>query len=133
MARILIVEDSIDVRQLIRDLLESLDHEVYEAEDGLQGVKVALDVKPDLVIMDLMMPTAAGDRAVTFMRGTPGLTNIPILVVSAHSDVAIISRDVGADGWMSKPIRMDELNKRINELLNKKSEASSTATPPSAN
>lgn len=117
MAKILIVEDSPDMRQLISDLLDSLGHEVIEAEDGLEGVKTALRALPDLIIMDLMMPNAAGDTTLRFMRGTPELKSIPVLVVSAHADVAHIAKSMGADSWMAKPISIDELSKRISEIL----------------
>jgi CheY-like chemotaxis protein len=117
MAKILVVEDSADMRQLMHDLLGALGHVVIEAADGLEGVKVALTARPDLIIMDLMMPAAAGDTALQFMRGTPELADIPVLVVSAHADVARISRQMGADSWMAKPVSMDDLGKRINEML----------------
>jgi CheY-like chemotaxis protein len=117
MATILVVEDSADTRQMMTDLLEALGHTVVEAVDGLEGVKNAISARPDLVIMDLMMPNAAGDTTVQFMRGTPELQGIPVLVVSAHTDVANIAKSIGADSWMSKPISMDELNKRISTLL----------------
>ncbi len=117
MAKILVVDDSGDIRQLMHDLLESLGHDVLEAIDGLEGVKMAITHQPDLIILDLMMPTASGDSALKFMRGTPELANMPILVVSAHSDVAQISRQLGADGWLAKPITIDELTQRINAML----------------
>ena len=117
MAKILVVEDSADMRMLLTDLLESLGHTVLEAIDGLDGVKSALTQKPDLIIMDLMMPNAAGDTTLRFMRGTPELKAIPVLVVSAHADVAAIARSVGADSWMAKPVSIEELKKRINSML----------------
>lgn len=119
MATILVTEDSADARQLLRDLLEGMGHRVIEAEDGLQGVRVALTDRPDLIIMDLMMPNAAGDTTLTFMRGTPELSNIPILVVSAHADIAAIAKRHGADSWLSKPISVEELRKRITAMLAK--------------
>lgn len=119
MATILVTEDSADARQLLRDLLESMGHRVIEAEDGLQGVRVALTDRPDLIIMDLMMPNAAGDTTLTFMRGTPELSSIPILVVSAHADIAAIAKQHGADGWLAKPIVVDELRKRVTAMLTK--------------
>lgn len=120
MATILVVEDSADTRQMMTDLLESIGHTVLEASDGLEGVRAAISQPPDLIILDLMMPTAAGDTTLTFMRGTPGLTNIPVLVVSAHADVERISRNAGADSWLAKPVSLEELRRRIDTLLKKK-------------
>src|SRR5690349_11137649 len=117
MANILVAEDHADARLLMRDILEGMGHQVLEATDGLEGVKLALTNPPDLIILDLMMPTASGDSALRFMRGTPGLESIPILVVSAHPDIARIATQNGATGWVSKPVRIDELTKKINDLL----------------
>jgi DNA-binding response OmpR family regulator len=64
-----------------------------------------------------MMPTASGDSALRFMRGTPGLETIPILVVSAHPDIARIATQNGATGWVAKPVRIDELTNKITALL----------------
>jgi DNA-binding response OmpR family regulator len=124
MATVLVVEDSADMRQLMHDLLENLGHNVLEAKDGLEGVRVAITNRPDLIILDLMMPAAAGDSALQFMRGTPGLEKIPVLVVSAHSDVAHIAKQYGADDWMAKPVRIDELSRRIAALLASRSQPS---------
>jgi DNA-binding response OmpR family regulator len=117
MATILVVEDSADMRQMMTDLLENMGHDVLEAIDGLDGVKKALTKRPDLIIMDLMMPNAAGDTTLQFMRGTPELQGIPVLVVSAHADVANIARQVGADSWMAKPVSIEELSNRISGML----------------
>ncbi len=117
MAEVLVVEDSVDARQLLRDLLEGLGHHVTDATDGLECVKLALTNRPDLIILDLMMPTASGDSALVFMRGTPGLADIPILVVSAHTDVARIAPQHGADDWIAKPVSIDELSRKIEKIL----------------
>jgi CheY-like chemotaxis protein len=117
MAKVLVVEDSADARQLLRDVLEKLGHSVVEAADGLECVKYALTNRPDLIVLDLMMPAASGDSALVFMRGTPGLADIPILVVSAHPDVARIAKLNGADDWVAKPIRIDDLSHKVKAIL----------------
>ncbi len=117
MATIMVVEDHADARQLMRDLIEGMGHDVIEAADGVEGVRFALSAPLDLIIMDLMMPVASGDSAVRFIRGTPGLETIPILVVSAHPDIASIATQNGATGWVPKPVRIDELMTKIDKLL----------------
>jgi CheY-like chemotaxis protein len=119
-ANILVAEDHADARQLMRDVLEGMGHTVLEAEDGLQGVKLALSNPLDLIILDLMMPAASGDSALRFMRGTPGLEQMPILVVSAHPDIARIARENGATGYVPKPVSISELSRKIDELLSQK-------------
>ncbi|MEP7289247.1 MAG: response regulator [Chloroflexota bacterium] len=117
MATILVTEDHADARLLFRDVLEGMGYDVIEAADGLEGVKLALTHKLDLIILDLMMPAASGDSALRFMRGTPGLETIPILVVSAHPDIAKIAAQNGATSWVAKPIRIDELCNKVESLL----------------
>ena len=117
MANVLVVEDSPDARLLLRDLLEGLNHTVTEANDGLEGVKIALTNRPDLIVLDLMMPAASGDSALKFMRGTPELADIPVLVVSAHPDIAWIAKQHGVDAWVAKPITIKELSQKIEAVL----------------
>lgn len=125
MAKILVVEDTPDTRQMMVDLLENLGHIAIEARDGVEGVILALSERPDLILLDLMMPTASGDSALSFMRGTPNLSDIPIIVVSAHPDVEQIATQLGANGWLAKPVRYDELRRSINHILSQTSASSS--------
>ncbi len=120
MARILVIEDAEDVRQLMVDLLEAMNHSVVEVADGLSGVKAALTEHPDLIMLDLMMPVASGESALQFLRGTPELAQIPVLIVSAHSDIQRIAVRLGADAWLSKPVEMRDLRNKIEQLLAKK-------------
>jgi DNA-binding response OmpR family regulator len=122
MSTVLVAEDSTDARQLMRDVLEGMGHDVLEAPDGLEGVRLALTDRPDLIILDLMMPTASGDSALKFMRGTPELANIPVLVVSAHPDIARIARQNGANDWIAKPVTIGELTAKITSILSARSD-----------
>jgi two-component system cell cycle response regulator DivK len=117
MAKILVVEDSDDMRLMMRDLLNTLGHEVVEALDGLDGVTAALRTRPALVILDLMMPTAPGASFLDFKRTTPGLEHLVVIVISAHSEIEDIARGYGADAWMAKPVRIQDLSKLIESLL----------------
>ena len=124
MAKILVVEDIPDTRQMMVDLLENLGHVVSQARDGVEGVRVALTDRPDLILLDLMMPTASGDSALSFMRGTPALSDIPIIVISAHPDVEQIATQLGANAWLTKPVMYNELRRCINEVLSQTSASS---------
>ncbi len=117
MAEVLVVEDSVDARQLLHDLLEGLGHHVTDATNGVECVRLALTNRPDLIILDLMMPAASGDSALVFMRGTPELADIPILVVSAHTDVARLAASHGADDFIAKPVSIDVLSHKIEAIL----------------
>jgi len=117
MARVLVIEDAEDVRQLIVDVLTMMDHTPIEARDGLAGVQAALSDRPDLIVMDLMMPAASGESALQFIRGTPQIADLPVLVVSAHSDIRQIASQGGADAWLSKPVEIQKLRDQIAKLL----------------
>jgi two-component system cell cycle response regulator DivK len=117
MSKILVVEDSSDMRLIMNDILGSLGHEVVEAVDGLDGVRAALRTHPDLIILDLMMPMVHGGSFLHYKHNTPGLEHIPVLVVSAHSDYEELARSHGADGWLQKPVRISDLNEQITRLL----------------
>jgi DNA-binding response OmpR family regulator len=116
-ARILIIEDAEDIRLLLVDLLESMGHTAIEARDGLIGVQMALSERPDMIISDLMMPAASGESALQFIRGTPQIADLPVLVLSAHSDIRRIATEAGADAWLSKPVEMRHLRAQIEKLL----------------
>jgi DNA-binding response OmpR family regulator len=117
MAHVLVVEDADDIRLLLVDLLDVMGHTVTEVADGLSGVREAIRHPPDLIILDLMMPTASGDSALQFIRGTPQIAHLPVLVLSAHVDVEAIATRYGADAWLSKPVEMKTLREKITELL----------------
>ena len=82
--RIAIVDDNAQVRQLIRRILQAQgEYALYEAEDGSKGIKLIRDEKPDLVILDLMMPELDGFGVLDEMKSDPDLASIPVVVVTA--------------------------------------------------
>jgi CheY-like chemotaxis protein len=82
---ILVVDDLEDVRALIRKALETYGHRVVEAADGAEAVALAQSVLPDLILMDLSMPTLDGFAAVHRIRRLFGLGDVPIIALSAHT------------------------------------------------
>ncbi|MGH6886776.1 MAG: response regulator, partial [Geminicoccales bacterium] len=80
--RILVVEDQEDNRMILRDLLHSAGYEVLEAVDGAEGVRMARAERPDLILMDIQMPTVDGYQATRAIKAEPGLAAIPIIAVT---------------------------------------------------
>lgn len=103
MARIVHIEDDPANRLLVRKLLERAGHDVLEAEDGIEGVRLAIQARPDLVLVDLNIPGLDGFEVTLRLRGEPGLERVPIVAITAEGD-RDTSLSVGCDGFLQKPI-----------------------------
>jgi two-component system cell cycle response regulator DivK len=118
-ARVLIVEDNVDNRTLIKDLLGAMDYVVFEATDGVEGVEKALDKIPDLILMDLSLPLKDGWAATRELKAHPDVSHIPIIALTAHAMVGDRERalEAGCDDYVSKPINLNELLDKIQLYL----------------
>ncbi|MEO8189744.1 MAG: response regulator [Acidobacteriota bacterium] len=127
MARILVVEDSPDIRALVRMLLESAGHEVSTASDGQEGVRSASTVRPDLILMDLSLPIISGWEATRAIKSNPETARIPVIAVTAHAMQGDRERALaaGCDGFVAKPIDEETFASLIHSFLQ------STGGPPS--
>ncbi len=111
---ILIVEDEEAVRELEKFILEQQGYEVMEARDGLEGLTKAEFKRPDLILLDLMMPDVSGGRMFDEMRRHPATDGIPIVVVTGKPDAHQIFDDqIGPDNVIMKPFEADTLLSRI--------------------
>ncbi len=103
MARVLQIEDDPNNRRLVQKLLGAAGHEVIEAEGGVEGVRLAREMQPDLVLVDINIPDLDGYEVTLRLRGIPALKDVPIVAITAEAD-----RDstlaVGCDGFIAKPI-----------------------------
>jgi two-component system, cell cycle response regulator DivK len=102
---ILVVEDNVDSRAILRDLLTSVGYAVLEATTGPQGVCAAVTHRPDLILMDLHLPGMDGYEATRRIKAHPALGHIPIIAVTSY---ALSGDDVkafaaGCDGYVAKP------------------------------
>ena len=117
MSRILIIEDELPMRTALKDCLESEGYRVLAAADGESGLKRALEEKPDLILLDIMMPRLDGFAVCTELRrlGNP----VPILMLTAKGQVEdrVHGLDVGADDYLVKPFSTEELLARVRALL----------------
>ena len=115
MARILVVDDSHDVRLLLVAVLQRAGHEVIEAADGASVQSWVSDAKPDLIILDLMMPGMDGWEALERLKSSPASKHIPVIIFSAlnEDDDLAKARSMGAIDYVSKPWTADDLLDRI--------------------
>ena len=116
--KILVVDDTEWNRDLMVQLLED-EYTVIQAVDGEDGVRVAEQQKPDLILMDLGMPVMDGWEATRKIKANDALKHIPIIAVTSHAMVGdeIDARKAGCDDYLSKPVDDEELLKKIKKFL----------------
>jgi two-component system, cell cycle response regulator DivK len=117
--RILVVEDTEDNRQILRDLLSAAGFELIEAHDGEAGVAMAGEHLPDLILMDFQLPLLDGYEATRRLKANSATRHIPVIAVTSYAlsgDEAKAMR-VGCSGYIAKPFSPRELLKKVRELL----------------
>ena len=115
---ILVVEDDPSVRELLKVLLEVEGYDIVEACDGMEGLVKAGELRPDLMIVDLMMPQVDGERVISRLRADPGTRRMPVIVVSGRYEALARCRDmIGPDNVFAKPFEPVKLLKRVGTLV----------------
>jgi two-component system cell cycle response regulator DivK len=117
--RILVAEDQEDNRQILRDLLGSVDYAMIEAADGEAAVAAAKRERPDLILMDIQMPLLDGYEATRRIKADPALKAIPIIAVTSYalSGDEAKACDAGCDAYVTKPYSPRQLLAKIREFL----------------
>lgn len=116
---VLLVEDDEDTRYVMRLELERRDYRVIEAEDGEQAVTLAEQERPDIILMDLSLPTMDGLEATKQIRGLNGLSDVPVIAVTAHqeTDFREGAKASGFNAYATKPVDFDWLSELMVGLL----------------
>jgi CheY-like chemotaxis protein len=120
MKKILIVDDQETVRRLVELTLKSDARQVLQAKSGEEGLEIAKAEKPDLVIMDIMMPGGMdGFEAVRILKATQETKNCPILMLTAKNEKSEKTKtyEAGADDYLAKPFKLDDLMKKVEKLV----------------
>ncbi len=121
MAKILIVDDSASMRQMVAFTLKSAGHDVSEAGDGAEGLKVAQGQAMDLVLSDVNMPVMTGIELCEKLRQLPNYKFTPVLMLTTEStgDKKMAGKSVGATGWIVKPFNPTQLLSTVEKVLNR--------------
>jgi CheY-like chemotaxis protein len=119
--RILVVDDTEDSREVISTMAQWLGHEVVQAKSGMEAIKVAFQKKPDLVLMDLMMPDIDGAQAAGALRQISSFVHVPIVMITAFPQKMTDKPEPVWDAFLKKPIRLEDLTEIINRFRNKPS------------
>ncbi|MCX6151227.1 MAG: response regulator [Ignavibacteriales bacterium] len=122
MKKILVIEDEQPVRTGIRDLLEIKGYKAFTADGGVEGVKLAQEILPDLIISDIKMPEMDGYEVLTMLSQTAATATIPFIFLTAKSEMTDLRQgmNLGADDYIIKPFLAADLYKSIETRLNKK-------------
>jgi two-component system cell cycle response regulator DivK len=117
--RILVVEDQNDDRQIIRDMLVGTGYAITEAEDGEQALAAVAKERPDLILMEIQLPSMDGYEAMRRIRTDPALSSIPIIAVTSFtpSGEEKKARAAGCDDFVPKPYSPRELLAKIRQHL----------------
>lgn len=126
MPRILYIEDNADNRLLVRRILQASDRQyiVDEAENAVVGIRIAREMRPDLILMDLSMPDLDGLTATQLIRTIPELSDVPIVALTANVMRGDRERtlEAGCDGYIGKPIDVDKFANEIEFYLRRQHE-----------
>lgn len=115
---LLIVEDNADIRKYIRKHF-STEYRIIEAKNGQEGLQMAEEALPDLIISDVMMPIMDGYELCRMIKQHPDLDFIPVILLTANAETSqkIEGLEIGADDYVTKPFKIDILRARVNNLI----------------
>lgn len=119
--RILVVDDSPTIVEVVKAMLEQAGYEVITAVDGLEALNAARKEKPDLIVLDVMLPKMQGYQVCRLLKFDETYQNIPIIMLTAKTEESakMTGLKTGADEYLTKPVKSDELLNAIRGLLNK--------------
>ncbi|ATL46589.1 DNA-binding response regulator [Chitinophaga caeni] len=117
--KVLLVEDEFTLGQIVKDSLETRGFDMLYAKDGQEGIRMYQQEKPDIIVLDIMMPNMDGFTLTTEVRKND--KNTPIIFLTAKSQTADVVKgfELGGNDYLKKPFSMDELIVRIKSLLNR--------------
>jgi CheY-like chemotaxis protein len=119
---VLLAEDDRALRRFLEVVLERAGYQVIPASDGLEAMKVALSSPIDVVVTDAMMPNINGHEFCRFLRNSPALSHLPVIILSALERKDTTNDAEQADAFLSKPVSGESLIECIEELLGRKNE-----------
>lgn len=119
MAKILVVEDEPDLQQVLEYNLRQAGHEVLTTKLGQEGIRLARERSPDIVLLDLMLPDTSGIEVCRALKGSATTKGIPVVMVTARGEEIdrVVGFEIGADDYVTKPFSVRELLLRVQAVL----------------
>jgi two-component system response regulator RpaA len=132
LSKILVIDDDTAIAELIKVNLDLLGHQVTTANDGIKGLALAQQNRPDLIVLDVMMPDLDGFTVCQRLRQNAGTNGIPILMLTAlgMTKDKVKGFDSGADDYLTKPFEIPELQVRVRALLRRAGSVPQSASLP---
>lgn len=123
--KVLIVEDNALNMRLFSDLLEASGYETLQCVDGAKAVGLALEERPDLIIMDIQLPDVSGLDITRWLKDDERTAKIPVLAVTAFAmrTDELLVREAGCEGYLSKPIQVRSFLQTVDELISSEARA----------
>lgn len=117
--KILVVDDDKNIIQTLKTRLEVNGYRIITASDGLEGLEKAKNEKPDLILLNVMMPHLDGIMTTLRLKGVPEIKSTPIIIMTGikERDNMVLAKHVGASDYITKPFESSELLKKIEKLL----------------
>ena len=123
---LLVADDDGDIRRIVSTAARKQGMRTIEAEDGERALRLIREEKPDIIVLDVMMPKQDGRDVCKKVRADAATQNIPIIMFTAKDDQAdrLVGLELGADDYIAKPFKIDMLMRRVEYLIWKRSEKS---------
>jgi CheY-like chemotaxis protein len=115
-ATILVCDDDPSLRELVRAVLGPA-YRFVEAADGVEALTLARELRPDLIVLDVMLPALSGIEVLEALRSDDELRSLPVVVITAWTHAEVDAHAAGADRFVSKPFDPDDLSAAVEELL----------------
>ena len=118
-AKVLVVDDESEMTDSLTDCLKAQGYQTFTAKDGISAVNAARSEKPDIILLDLMLPLLDGFRILKLLKTDERYRGIPIVVITARANAEdwTLAMECGADGWLTKPVRMEELLEKVRAIV----------------
>lgn len=118
-AKILLIEDNAENRYLVTFLLQQRGHEIIPAESGPLGLKLAAEIQPDLILLDIQLPGMDGHAVARTLKSDPQLKHIPVVAVTSYAMVGDREKCLaaGAEGYIEKPINPESFVAEVERFI----------------
>ncbi|WP_270088962.1 response regulator [Sphingobacterium sp. SYP-B4668] len=115
---VLLFDDDVNILEVCTIILEECGYTVAISETSHDIIEKVTAIRPDIILMDNWIPDIGGIKATQLLKQHPDFKHIPVIYVSANSDIHVLAQQAGADTYLEKPFNLDDLEGIVNQVLN---------------